>query len=320
MNAKHFLFVIITIASSSVALAQGVNETHGGNRADAIEIENRIRILDPHLKGEALANISRFADDLFAQEDYFNALTMYKYVLGRTKEPAAEETLRFKMALCYEMGERWSDAEKAFGEYITRYPTSPKSPEASYRIGQGYFRGGDFLKATNFFNETAKNFEKSAYAPMAQYSLGLSRLKMGQWDLSKQEMHQFLNSFPEHSLSEKAKIVLEATEHSDRVPHKSEFLAGALSIIPGLGKAYTHHWGGAVIAMLVNGGLGFVIYDSFDHDRVAVGAVFSTLAAATYSANILGGYRSAKRYNQQRQEEYANEVIQKGYAPELELK
>ncbi len=313
-NKFAYFFVSIFLCSFlSLALAQP-------SKTENLEIENRIKILDPHLKGETLANLSRFADDLFGQEDYFNALTLYKYVLSRTKDSAAEETLRYKMGLCYEMGERWSDAEKAFGEYITRYPTSPKSPEASYRIGQGYFRSGDFMKAANFFGETTKNFEKSDYAPLAQYSLGLSRLKMGQWDLSKQEMRQFLDTFPEHSLSEKAKSILQATEHSDRVPHKSEFLAGALSIVPGLGKAYTHHWGGAIIAMLVNGGLGFVIYDSFDNDRVAVGAVFSTLAAATYSANILGGYRSAKRYNQQRREEYANEVIQKGYAPELELK
>lgn len=308
----------------SIALALAVLLCGDVLAADATkDLSERFPIIDPMLKVGNEKELMAFADQLFAKEDFYNALTVYEFLLFRAQQRGAlspeVRLLRFRIGQCYEMGEKWDEAERAFDDYIGAYPKSDKAPEASFRIGQGYFRGAQYLRAINHFNETLKQFPESDYAVQSRYAMALSYARLGKWDLSKEELARLMNENKNHPLASRATSLSLLIDEGKSLPHKSPWLAGALSIVPGLGKLYTHHYGGAVIAALVNGGLGFVIYDSFKHDRYAVGAVFSSLAAATYSANIVGGYRSAIRYNTRQEDEFSEKIVREGYAPELGL-
>jgi tetratricopeptide (TPR) repeat protein len=289
------------------------------SKTDEKILEERQKLLSPILKASSNKDLIDFGDQIFAEKDYYNALTIYKYALFRAHSEKQKESIRFRIGLCYQMGEKWDEAEHAFDEFIGYHSQSSKVPEASYRIGQGYFRAQDYLRAINHFRETTKQFPDSEYAVRSQYATGLGYARLGKWDLSLKELNQLADKHPQHHFAAKSRSLAILMEEGKNIPRKSPTLAGVLSIIPGLGKVYTSHYGGAIIALIVNGGLGFVIYDSFDNDRYAVGAIFSTLAAATYGANIVGGYRSAKRYNARQEDQFAEKITSQGYVPELEL-
>ena len=278
-------------------------------------LPSRIKLLDEGLKNESLKNLIQFGDSLFEKEDYYNALTIYQYALLKTKK---NENLYFRIALCYQMGEQWQEAEKSFKEFLILFPHSKNAPEASFRIGQGYFNGKNYQQAIDSFKETTKTFPNSKYSIQSEYTIGLSYAQLGNWDLSKEEFQRLAKENPEHPFAKKANSIAQLLDQTGKIPRKSPWLAGFLSIVPGLGKVYTHHYFPALIALLINGGLGFIIYDSFDNDREAVGALFSVVAAATYSSNIIGGYRSAIRFNQRMNNEFSDQILREGYIPDLE--
>jgi len=313
-----FFFIFNLLAVSSLAEELIPSSLFKEKNGDSY-LSSRIKILNQQLKSEKYSDLVRFADELFENEDYYNALTLYKYALFKARSKKDTEGLRFRIALCYQMGERWNEAESSYDDFIAHYPNSTLAPEASYRTGQGFFQGKKYIPAINHFNETIKQFPQSEYSMRSQYALGLTYARLGKWKLSQEELKKLSQKDPNHPLSKQAQGVISLLDQGETIPEKSPWLAGTLSLIPGLGKVYTHHYGGAIIAALINGGLAFVIYDSFNNDRIAVGAVFSAVFVATYSANLVGGYRSANRYNARQEDKFADQVFNKGYVPELGL-
>jgi hypothetical protein len=79
-------------------------------------------------------------------------------------------------------------------------------------------------------------------------------------------------------------------------------LSGLLSIIPGLGYAYTGHNQTAVTAFLVNGLLGYATYTNIKNANYGMGILTGVFNLSFYLGNIYGGIKSAKRYNEQQKE------------------
>jgi hypothetical protein len=83
---------------------------------------------------------------------------------------------------------------------------------------------------------------------------------------------------------------------------KSPFVAGVLSVIPGLGYAYTNHYQTAISSFILNGVLGFATYSSFNNDNIGLGILTGIFSAAFYIANVDGSVKSAHRYNRRQKE------------------
>ena len=74
-------------------------------------------------------------------------------------------------------------------------------------------------------------------------------------------------------------------------------MAAVLAIVPGLGYAYTEHYGTAVASALINGLLGWATVDAFSDGRSGAGGFYAVLVAGFYVGNITGSAQSAVRYN-----------------------
>ena len=278
-----------------------------------------MRLLDPALNQAPYRDMIAFGDERFENGDYENALIIYQFARMKTQRAADGERLQFRIALCLELAQRWEEAERAFNDFIAVYPKSRRVPEASYRIGQGYFRGKHYEAAANYFNETIRGYPNTLQAQQAQLALGLSYAQLRMWDDSEKQLLALGQNKSSNPYSQDARDLYVIIQEGKNTKYKSPKFAALLSIIPGLGKVYTHQYGGALIAFVVNAGLGFVIYDSFENDREAVGAIFSALTAATYTANIIGGYRSAIRYNTQLEDQFSDQLLQQPSVEKLGL-
>ena len=95
------------------------------------------------------------------------------------------------------------------------------------------------------------------------------------------------------------------------LPHKSPFLAGALStVIPGSGKFYTRDWKDGLISMIMIGALGFQTYRGFHRDGInsTFGWVYGSIACGFYIGNIYGSIKSAKRFNKRKAEKLEKRI------------
>jgi hypothetical protein len=67
---------------------------------------------------------------------------------------------------------------------------------------------------------------------------------------------------------------------------------------PGSGKVYTGQWKDGIFAFITVGSLSWLTYRLIKDKGVNVGSIISgSVALSFYTANILGSYKSAKKYN-----------------------
>lgn len=113
---------------------------------------------------------------------------------------------------------------------------------------------------------------------------------------------------PSHSSISQSNI--SNTEIIMRTHWKKSAIAGWLSIVPGLGYAYTKNYKTAITAFVVNSLLTYTVFQSFHKRDWGLGAIFCSLNLAFYIGNISGASKSAHRYNEHIHDSYIKKLRQ----------
>ncbi len=69
-------------------------------------------------------------------------------------------------------------AEAAFGDYVTTYPDTPKTPEARYWWGKTLAVRGDYVKAASAFIGAIRGWPQTAWAPDAVVELSRALVQL----------------------------------------------------------------------------------------------------------------------------------------------
>lgn len=241
----------------------------------------------------------------------------------------AEETLRFAEQLYSER-----DFYRAIGEYKRFAFQSPGSPLlgwARLRIGQSYLEGGRAEAAWTVFDAIAADSadarlrswarlasarslyragrlrqslaalarSRSALASDAQLS-GTAAYLQGCVHLRLDEIaaarSRFASIWAGHPLAGRAWRILDGIEGFDDLPSKSPWLAGTLSIVPGLGHVYLEQYSIGLTAAAWNGLFAFATYDAFRRGSRGVGILLAAMELLWYSGTIYGAVNGAERY------------------------
>jgi putative component of membrane protein insertase Oxa1/YidC/SpoIIIJ protein YidD len=187
--------------------------------------------------------------------------------------------------------------EKALFEYETKCPAEQKeNSELLYQIALIEY------KLQNFDQSLIKDSIGIEYCQDSFVRPKLISLK-GLIYANKFEWQNSLQSYNTLSLFESYKQVSERNskivEDALTLKDKSPTIAGILSIIPGVGYAYTAHTQTAISALIVNGLLAYATYSSFKTENYGMGLLTGIFSLSFYIANIYGSIKSAKRYNEQ---------------------
>ena len=76
-----------------------------------------------------------FAEALFAEGDYYRAISEYKRFIYFFPEKRLVETCNYRIGESYYRAKKWQEAREAFTIFIIKYPTSPMIPGALYFKG-----------------------------------------------------------------------------------------------------------------------------------------------------------------------------------------
>lgn len=214
------------------------------------------------------------------------------------------------------------DYKAANTEYLRCFQLDSANDTLKESIAQNYFKLKDYSSAVHFFNKIQSFYynknTKLLYLNLCrstqQYKLADSfvlkhyassdTVKM-LWKLeyqwNKMDYKSYRNWLKRDSSIYAYNSLTEDYYSSMMVnPPKSPLLAATLStIIPGLGKIYTHDRYDGIVAMISIGTSAIQAYRGFHYKGVksVYGWIFGSVGVGLYLGNIYGSWKSAKKYN-----------------------
>lgn len=252
--------------------------------------------------------------------DPFNALTFFR--LADMLDGTRRGDLAFRMALCYELGDQFAAAEQAYLDLAGQ--STDWSVAATYRAAMSARAAGRPAEAALHLQDVVLEGRGTEAEVRAQFMLGVTALDAADLAGARAAFKTFRAAHPEEPLSVRADAALRVLDAP--VPRRSPVMAGALSaLVPGAGQLYSGHAGDAFMAFFSSGVLGLWSYSLIRSGvedeqgwRVGTGAALGTVAAFTWTSNVFGAVRGARRTNSYLRSRRSGEVLRETADPRLE--
>jgi putative membrane protein insertion efficiency factor len=188
-----------------------------------------------------------------------------------------------------------NEMEDAVFAYDNNFPEKIKSsPLIIHEIGNINLELSNYDKALASYDRCIKLQSDSALIDRSRLMKGLTFANQKKWNESK---GMFL-AIPDNSIYKYSKDnCLAILQKRETLSYKSPFLAGCMSIVPGLGYVYTGHKQTALSSFIINGLLAYATYSCYRTENYGMTALVGLFSFSFYIGNISGSAKSAKRFN-----------------------
>jgi tetratricopeptide (TPR) repeat protein len=245
-----------------------------------------------------------FANDLMARGDYYRAIGEFKRFLYFFPSDSMAAEARLNIAKSLFLARRYDDLIE-WRDGMRR--STDNALELDLLEGHSYFRLGRYDVSLPKLAEAGERFENPLNASQACYLAGLSAVRLTKYQLAASLLEQVTEDSPYHSRAESYLGILQSG-HTYAV--KSPLRAGLLSVIPGLGYAYSEHYQTAIAAFFVDCLLGWAAADAFRDNDTAEGITVSIFALGFYLGSITGSVQTVHRYNKYQYERYQSQFTE----------
>jgi TM2 domain-containing membrane protein YozV len=219
-------------------------------------------------------NMLQFAEHLYAQEDYADALHEYRRYLFLSD--SASEKIYERVVECLTRLGRYHEAisELHYIEDINK---------RNYTAGLVYFSAGEMDSSRTYLNRVA-----IPYSDEAASLIGVG--------------HAYEFNFDE------AANYIELPEPKPR--YKKPILGALLSLFPGGGHFYTGRYGDGLYSFLLVSTASLLAFYYYDRDEDIKFGFSLGAAIILYGGNIYGGINSVRNYNYYENEKYLQEILE----------
>jgi putative component of membrane protein insertase Oxa1/YidC/SpoIIIJ protein YidD/tetratricopeptide (TPR) repeat protein len=207
------------------------------------------------------------------------------------------ELLFVNKLLCLQALDRHEDAVFA---YETKCPPAYKNhPAILYQTARAYYQLTNYPKTLELAEAAFANDPDEQIRRSLLQLTALARARQYQWEEAK-GAYQQLALDPAWAATASRNISV--LDGAATLKHRSPFVAGVLSIVPGLGYAYAGHKQTALSAFAINGLLAYATYTSVRNENYGMGLLTGIFGLSFYAGNINGSVKSARRYNQRQKD------------------
>lgn len=269
-------------------------------------------------------------DTFYMKGDYYRAITQYELFLMTSPPKDQADAVRLKIAWMY----REAGKLNAAAAGLTRIIATRASHDRLTAWARLYYadvalearQGGASLRAyQSLINECSGLVEAAKLAGAGAKGVGpgdcLYLESYARLGLARHyaKLHNFDEAVVQlRSLPEKSPIKVKAEETAAYVsgltlPRKRPALAGALSIVPGLGHFYIEQYGIGVTAMVWNGAFIWALVDSITSRKFGQAALIGVVEFVWYSGTIFGAVAGAHRFNRD-----ARRIVEEGMSRDLD--
>lgn len=242
-----------------------------------------------------------FAEALFAEGDYYRAITEYKRFNYLYPVDILVEKADFRIGECYFKAGRRSEAIDSFNVFIRQYPAGALRPDALYLKGQAEKEQKRYTDALTTFDELIRTGDAN-YRDRALYAQALVLLAQQDW---QRALETFASLPQESPLYPSAIIYSDGLGRMEGLPRKSPALAGTLAaVLPGAGHLYAERPRDALVSFLLNGSFIWAAVELFRNNNNVAGGIVAFFELGWYGGNIYSAVGSAHKYNQRVEDEF----------------
>lgn len=246
-----------------------------------------------------------YAEHLYAGKRFLVAVIEYQRFIYLFAEDLRVEQAMHRIGMAYYTERQFQQAIQSFLDLIEKFGESELGIHSYLMVAESNVELGRTGSAITTLHNLIVVTDDPDVRDEANYRIGWIYLQMAQWDKGREYFEQIsLENRDKYRLS-RLSAEIEKLDHS---PRKNSRLAGALSIIPGLGYVYCERYQDALISLLVNGGLIWAAFEAFDNDLVALGSVITFVEIGFYAGNIYGSVASAHKYNRERDRRFIDHL------------
>jgi TolA-binding protein len=252
---------------------------------------------EPNLKSSIIINPDKqfnFAEHYFSKKDYLMAVAEYNRFIYFFPEDQRVETVMYRIGMSYYLGRHFKNAIDSFNAVIDRYVDTDLSVKSYFMISEAHVKQYAFGLAVINLNNLITITHDEEVRDEAYYRIGWIYIETASWEEARR---YFSKISPKNKNRYRLEQLTDELNKERSIPRKDPNLAGFLSIIPGAGYLYCERYQDALIAFLLNGGLIYAAYESFDDDNNALGGVIAFVEFGFYAGNIYGAVTSAHKYN-----------------------
>jgi len=248
-----------------------------------------------------------YAATLFDQGNFSAAVMEYRRFIHFFQNDARISQAMYQIGLSLFHARQFKQAIDAFQNVIDTFEDSNQAVLSYFKISQAYLALRDFGSAIIALQNLLIATQDEDIADKARYHLGWIYIELADWDRAREQFNRISES---NRMQYNLRELLHELDQEEQLKRKNPKLAGFLSIIPGGGFAYTGRYQDALVALLVNGGLIWAAYESFDNDLPALGACITVVGFGFYAGNIYGGISSAHKYNNNQTHNFIEQLKQ----------
>ena len=246
-----------------------------------------------------------FADSLFQEEDYRNAVHEYRRYLFLFPEEENSDFVQFRLAASYQNAGRLASAIEAYQLLIDTYPNSRLMPRAQSNIAQCQLLQGNKGLAIQSLREFLSKHPESDLAPRAQFMIATVHMNNRDWEKASKTWEQIAVKYPDTRFAEASLRLVRMARSGELMPKRSPAFGGLLSaMIPGLGQIYSGRVSDGIQSLLVVGVLGAGTAYYADQEKYKVAIPVGLLGLFFYAGNVYGGVQAAKTFNRQQEDNF----------------
>jgi tetratricopeptide (TPR) repeat protein len=258
-----------------------------------------------------------FAEHCFSNREYDRAIDEYHRFLYFFPEDARADQAGYKIGMSYFESGRFKEAAKAFSELIEHQHSAFNSTsnrnvssddfftKAYFMISECHVKTEDFGFAVSNLQHLMTLAKDQDVRDEAQYRIGWIYLEMNVYNMAREAFGKISDQNKETYRLKKLSAELENERDTDK---KNPVTAGILGVIPGAGYLYCGRYHDALTAFLINGGMMYAAYESFDSGNYALGGMITLFEAGFYAGSIYGSVNSAHKYNRGKNREFINQL------------
>jgi len=239
-----------------------------------------------------------FANTLMKQERYKTSITEFQRFLFLFPNDRRTMKATYKIGLSYQLQKQYILAIDTYHKLVQSPQPMNDRIQAAFRLSECYQAQNNYQEAQNVLITLQQHVSQPQALDKIHYRLGWLFIKNNQYHMAR-EQFQSIQNVSEYPMA----IINKALETKD-LPYKNPYLAGGLSIVPGLGQAYCERYQDAALSFIVNGIIAWAAWENFDHDRPAMGTLISFFGMGFYSGNIYGATNSAHKHNQRLEKQW----------------
>lgn len=218
-------------------------------------------------------NIQKFADHLYAREDYAAALGEYRRYIFLAD--SGEQQIRERIVDCLTRLGRYNEAVAEAGSFVD-------VNKRNFAVGLIYFTAGAM--------DSSRKYLESVDIPYDSDACRLIGLGYA-YEFKFEEAATYI-TLPEKTPS-----------------YKQPALGALLSIVPGGGHFYAGRVGDGLYSFLVVGTAALLSYYYYDRDEDIKFGFTLGAAILFYGGNIYGGINAVRNYNYHENEKYLQRIL-----------